>query len=106
MMYGAREEFLAGATLAEQQYGGFGGSGFLQLGAYLLHRRGFSNDAREAVANGEFLAQDQVFPEKLLLTGGPLDEQFQMVEVHRLLNKIESAFLHGRNGFIDGAEGG
>jgi len=106
LMDGAGEEFLAGAAFAEKQNGGVGGSDFLELMTDGLHGRGFADDAREAVTGGEFFAQDEIFAEEFLLAGGALDEKLEVIEVHRLLNEVESAFFHGGDGFFYGTESG
>ena len=106
MVNGAREEFLAGAAFAEEQHRGFGRRDTLQLMADRFHRVGFADDAREAVTRGKFLAQDEIFAQQFLLACGAFDEQFQMIEINGLLDKIECAFLHGGNGFFDRTECG
>src|SRR5262249_24106100 len=55
VMDGASEELLAGATFTQKKYCSFGGGHFLQLLADGAHGRRFADDAREAVARGEFL---------------------------------------------------
>ncbi len=40
------------------------------------------------------------------MTGGALHQEHEVVEVDRFLEKIKGAFLHGPDGFFDGAEGG
>ena len=41
-----------------------------------------------------------------MLASGAADQQFQMFKIDGLLEKIESAFFHGGDGFVDGTEGG
>jgi len=36
----------------------------------------FSDDARETITRGKFLAEKKIFPEKLLLARGALHENF------------------------------
>ncbi len=106
MMDGAREEFFAGAAFAEQQHGGIGGGDVLDLLADFADGSVFTEDAREAVTRGIFFAEDEIFAEQFLLAGGTADEEFQVLEVHRLLEKIEGAFFHSGDGFVYGAVGG
>jgi hypothetical protein len=106
MVNSASEEFLAGAAFTEKQNCGFGGGNFLQLLADGLHGGGFADDAREAVAGGKFLSEYEIFADQFLLAGGTFNQQFEMVEVHRLLYEIESALFHGGDRFFDRAKGG
>jgi hypothetical protein len=106
MMDGAGEQLFAGAALAEEQNGGVRDGNFLDLLADFANGSIFAKDARKAVAGRIFFAKNQIFPEQLLLAGGAADKQFQMLQVHGLLQKVESAFFHGGDGFVDGTEGG
>ncbi len=105
-MDGAGEEFLAGAAFAQQEDGRIRRRNALDLLAGFLHRWVLAHDAREAVARRVLLAQEQVFPEQFVLPRRALDEQLQMVQVHRLLDEVECAFLHRRHGFFHRAVGG
>src|SRR5580693_4031652 len=57
MMSGACEELLAGAALAEQQYGGIGTRNALHLLGGGLHRGILADDAGKTVTRGVFFAQ-------------------------------------------------
>ena len=67
VMDGAREKFLAGAAFAQQQNRGIGGGHALRHLARFLHGGMLADDAREAVARGVFLAQQQIFAQQFLL---------------------------------------
>ena len=54
----------------------------------------------KAVALRVFLAQQKIFTQKFLLLRSALDQQIQMLQIHRLLNEIVGAFLHGGHGFF------
>ena len=96
----AGKEFLAGAAFAEQQHGGIGGGHALHHLARFLHGGMFADDARKTVPRGVFLAQQQIFAQEFLLLRGALHQQFQVFEVHWLLDEIERAFLHRGHGFF------
>jgi len=85
---------------------GVGGGDFLNLLADFADGRVFTEDAWEAVARRIFFAEDEDFREAIPVGGRAADEEFQVLEVDGLLEKIESAFLHGSDGFVDGAVGG
>ena len=59
-----------------------------------------ADDPREAVAHRVFLAQQQIFAQQFLLLRRALQQQFQVIQVHRLLDEIERAFLHRGHGFF------
>ncbi len=56
MMDGAREQFFAGAALAQQEHCGVGGGDTLDLLAHFLQGLVFAHNLREAVARRVFLA--------------------------------------------------
>src|SRR4030095_7312847 len=103
---GASEEFLARTAFTEQENGCPGRGHALELLANRLHGGRVPDDARKAVAGGELLAEDEIFPQQFLLARGAFDEKFQMVEVNGLLDEIEGAFFHRGNSFLNGAECG
>ena len=100
MMNRAREKFLARAAFAQQQHRGIRRRHALGHRAGIFHRRMLADDARKSVAHRVFLAQQQILAQQFLLLRRALQKQFQMVQVHRLLNEIERAFLHRRDGFF------
>src|ERR1700686_477089 len=106
VMDGAREELLAGAAFAEEQSGRIGSGYALHLLADPANGGMLADNARKSIARSVLFAKQQILAQQLLLTRGALHQQFQMIEVHRLLQKIEGAFLHGGDRFVDGAEGG
>ena len=106
VMDGAGEKFLARAAIAEQQHGGIGGGHALRLQRRVAHGRGFANDARESVARGVILAQQQILAQHFLLARRAFDEQLQMFQIDGLLDEIERAVLHRRHGLFDGTKRG
>ncbi len=104
-MDGAGEEFFASAAFAEEEGGGIGGGDALSHFGCGLNRGIIADDAREAVAGGEFLAKKKIFAEEFLLFGATVDKNFEVVEIDGLLDEVEGAFLHGSDGFFDRAVG-
>src|SRR5579859_7146025 len=96
MVDSARKELLTGSTFTEQEHGRIGLRDALDLLAELADGSMFAHDAREAVARGEFFAQQKIFAQKFLLARGALHENFQMIEVDGFLQKVERAFLQDR----------
>ena len=66
--------------------------------------RMLAHDARKSVARRVFLAQQQIFAQQFLLLRRALHQQFQMIQIHRLLDEIERAFLHRGDGFFHRAD--
>ncbi len=77
MVHGAREKFFAGAARPQQEHGGISGGDALHLRRGFLHAGMFAYDARESIAYGVFFAQQNIFPQQLLLSGGSADEKFK-----------------------------
>ncbi len=65
-----------------------------------------ADDARKSVACRVLFAEQQILAEQLLLTRATLHKKLQMIEVDGLLQKVESPFLHRRDGFFHRAERG
>src|SRR6266851_9486641 len=106
MMNGAGEELLAGATFAQEQRGGIGCSDALNLLADFANGSMLADDAGKSVTRGVLFAEQQIFAEELLLPRGALYQELEMIEVDGFLKEIVGTFLHGRDGFFDGAERG
>ena len=106
MMNSAGKEFFARAAFAQQQDGGIGCGHALDLVAGFLHGSVFAEDAREAIARGILLAEQEVFAQQFLLLRGALDQQLQVVQVHRLLDEVEGSTLHRSYGLFHRAERG
>src|SRR5580765_4449183 len=106
MVNASGEEFFAGATLSEQEHGGFCRSYALELLTDGFHGRRIANDARKPVTRGKFFAKDEIFAQQFLLTRSAFDENLQVIEIYWLLDEIECAVLHGGNGFFHRAECG
>ena len=100
MMNCARENFLARPAFTEQQDCRLRRGHALRHLACVLHRRMLSDDSRETIANRVLLAQQQIFTQQFLLLSRTLQQQFQVIEIHRLLDEIERAFFHRRDGFF------
>src|SRR5436305_13709649 len=106
MMNGTGEEFLAGAALTEQQSRGSCRRHALDLLADFANGGVLADDAWKSVARGVLLSQQQVVPQQFLLARRTIHRQLQMVEVYRLLKKIERAFFHGGDRFFHASVGG
>src|SRR5579859_566178 len=101
MMQRSRKKFFSRPAFSQKQNGGIRRRYFLDLLADLPDGRVFTQNAWKSVPRGVFLAEQQVFPLHLLLPRRALNQQFQMVQVHRLLQKVECSFFHRRDRFFD-----
>src|SRR5438128_3803676 len=106
VMNSPREQFLTRAAFTEEEDGGVGLRDALKLLTEITNRSVFANDARETVTRGKFFPEDKIFAKQFLLARGPLNEDFEVIEVNGLLKKVERAFLHGGDCFLNRSEGG
>src|SRR5579872_1558246 len=101
VVHGTRKQLFARSALSQEQNSRIRRRHFLNLLADLPNSRVFADNARKPVPRRILLAQQQIFPLHLLHTSRSLHQQFQMVQVHRLLKKIKSPVLHRRHGLFD-----
>ena len=102
----AREQLLARAALALEQHRRVGRRRSIQRDRDLFELRIVADDLRRAAASRELLFEDQILGHHAPLDERTLDEQQQMIGIHRLGQKIERAFFHRRHGVLDAAECG
>ena len=98
MVNGASKQLLACSALSEKQNSRIGRRYTLHLMSRLLHGLVFANDPREPISLCVFLAEQEIFPQKLLLLRRTLHQEIQMLQVHGLLDEVIGAFLHRRDG--------
>ena len=77
----------------------------MQLLRDLAQLRILADDARRAAALGELLLEQHVVDRHAALGDRSLDEQQQMIGIHRLGEEIHRAFLHRRHRVLDAAVG-
>src|SRR6185295_9007191 len=99
-------QFLAGAAVADDEHAGAGGSHQPHLLEEVLHGRRAADDALEAVALVEHLAQGRDLLLELLLLDQVHHPLAQLVEIDRLGEVVVGADPHGLHRGLDGAVGG
>ena len=96
----ACEKLFSRAAFAEKQHCRIRRRHALRHLARVFHRGVFSDDTRKSVMRRVFFTQEQIFSQKFLLLRSAIEEQFQMIEIDRLLNEIKCTFFHRRHGLF------
>ena len=99
-MHGARQQFLAGAALAEQQRRGHRGCDLFDLAAQAQHLVAHGDDAFERVV-ARRRQQAPVLRLERVHVKGPLDDQNQDVGVDRLLVEIVGPAADRPHGVVE-----
>ena len=97
----AREDLLAGAAFAEEQYGGLARRRLFRGRYRFGHSGAFADD--QLVAPVDFFAEDFDFALEVFALERFSDHDFEMLGIEGLENKIVSALLHRRHRAFDGA---
>src|SRR5258707_13479877 len=88
----ARKKLLARPAFPEQQGCGIGCGDALNLLADFPNGRVFADNAGKSVARRVLFAEQQIFTQEFLLTGGAVHQELQVFKFDRLLQKVEGAF--------------
>src|SRR5437588_9062916 len=106
MVYGARDEFLARARLAVDEYVRVRGGDLLDESEDLLQRFRRADDLGEAVALIQLAAQCAVLAEQLALTERVLDRMKKVFVDERFGDVVVSALAQGGDRGVNGRVGG
>jgi len=99
---GAGDELLACAALAVDEDGGVGGGDLAECVEGAEHAGVVADDALEAVALVELLAELEVVAAQVLFLEGVADDGPELLEVDRLAQVGGGPLLHGGHGVLDG----
>ena len=102
----ARHQFLAGSAFAGDQHGDIGGRDLLDQPENLPHRSGTAHQRAQHAGLAQPAPRHFQLDLRFALPGGVDQDGAQPRGVHRLLQKVVSAQLHGIDGQLDGAHGG
>jgi hypothetical protein len=107
IVQGARHQLLAGAALAGDEHGDIGGRNLLDQPEDLPHLLpGAAHQRAQHAGLAQAPARHFQLDLGLALAGGVGQNGAQARRVHRLLQKVVGAQLHGVHGQFDGAHGG
>ena len=106
VMQRARDQLLAGARLAGDEDRGLGRRDLLHQLEDALHGQRLADDAVEAEAAAQLVAQLQVVAQEGALLQRALDDHGDLVDLERLGQIVVSAALHRRDGGLGRGKGG
>ena len=102
----ARDQFLAGAALAQHQYGAVAIRHPLHQAKHLLHGGGPAHNLIEAVLLIELAAQVKILGDRLVIGERPPDAEFEVLQLKGFLQVIEGSLAHRLHGRLHRAETG